>query len=134
MKGFIIMKNITNKNTQALADYQMMIQPSNQYTESDRQADKDRMDKRYQAIVRLFRQNPLYEKAMKNEGNIADYLMQDADSQQKYGLDGKAYLNELHVSYWFDTLALAIDAGDWSLIADLIKGEFDFTQLCEYGS
>lgn len=127
------MKNyITNKNTQALADYQMMIQPSNQYTESDRQADKDRMDKRYQAIVSLFRQNPLYEKAIKNESNIAGYLMQDSDSQQRYGLDGKAYLNELHVGYWLDTLALAIDAGDWSLIADLIRGEFDFTRLCDY--
>lgn len=92
--------------------------------------EKDR--KRSKIINRLIQSNPLYLKARKNEDIIADYLIKDSEFQEQNVLENDNYLNELHVSYWFDSLAIAIETQDWKKVADIIRGRYDFADNVDY--
>lgn len=116
----------TNKKIQELFYGDKSIQQDDTYTK------KDKMNERHKTIVRLLRDNALFKKACKNEDAIADYLMKDSDFQERNGLESDDYLNELHVSYWLSCLALAIESNDWEMVADLIRGEYDFINACDY--
>ena len=122
----------TNKKIQELFYGVTATKQDSTYTKSEMQEYKDKLEKRSKSIIRLLRNNALYEKARKNEDAIADYLMKDSDFQERNGLESDDYLNELHVSYWFDCLALAIESNDWEMVADMIRGEYDFINACDY--
>lgn len=122
----------TNKKIQELFYGVTTTKQDSTYTKSEMQEYKDKLEKRSKTIIRLMRNNALYEKAYKNEDAIADYLMKDSDFQERNGLESDDYLNELHVSYWLSCLALAIESNDWEMVADLIRGEYDFINACDY--
>ena len=122
----------TNEKIQELFYGVKSIQQNSTYTKSEMQEYKDKMNERSKTIIRLLRNNALYEKARKNEDAIADYLVKDSDFQERNGLESDDCLNELHVSYWLDCLALAIDSNDWEMVADMIRGEYDFINACDY--
>lgn len=88
--------------------------------------------KRCEMIKRLMYSNPLYAKARGNEDIVVNCLIKDSEFQKQYELENDNYLNELHVSYWFDCLALAIETNDWEMVADMIRGEYDFINACDY--
>lgn len=122
----------TNEKIQELFYGVTTTKQDSTYTKSEMQEYKDKLKKRSKTIIRLMRNNALYEKAHKNEDAIADYLMKDSGFQERNGLESDDYLNELHVSYWLSCLALAIESNDWEMVADLIRGEYDFINACDY--
>lgn len=88
--------------------------------------------KRCEMIKRLMYSNPLYAKARGNEDIVVNYLIKDSEFQEQYELENDNYLNELHASYWFDSLAIAIETQDWKKVADIIRGRYDFADNVDY--